>query len=578
MGKTGTIDLSCSKKWEGVIYWSEQSQNYDTNTTRLYVCATMWKTDGYLTSSNSPTNGTITINGTSYNLIKFQEFKDEVCIYEDTLTIEHNADGTKSVAISLRCNGQPNTSLSGIVLSGSGTAVLTQIPRDASLTGADNFTDEGNPTITYENKAGNGMGTFQAAIYDANGSTAYASYRNITKTASSYTFNLTTTERNNLRNAMANSKSMTVRFYLKYVIGSTTKYAYLERTCSIVNASPTLSPSVVDTDTTIIALTGNSSKLVKYYSDAKVTIGAAAVKGASVSEKKCVNGGYTLTSDGTFSNVETNVFQFTVTDSRGYTATQTVTPTMVEYVKLTQNFSPKITIDGYLNMNITGNYINGSFGAVNNTLSVSYRYKKEGGSYTSWTNVSPSYSGNTYTGIVAFQLPNFNYRDQYVFQVKANDKLISLTSDEYIVSALPVFDWGSADFSFNVPVSIMGAPVYVDTVLYDNYGGSSSSINLADNVSNYDYIEIYYNDNNSQGSGYTKIHNADGKSVHLSLIESSGTTAFYIRHCNWNISGNTISPDTSTASYAYFNGSSWSTSRSNYLRIYRVVGYKGVGY
>lgn len=577
MGKTGTIDLSCSKKWKGEIFWSESSQSIDDNYTRLYVCATMWKTDGYLTSSNTPTYGTITIDGTSYDLIKFQEFKDEVCIYEDTLTIYHNSDGAKSVPISLRCNGQANTSLSGIVLSGSGTAVLTQIPRDASLLSAENFTDEGNPTITYENKAGNGMGTFQAAIYSSDGSTAYAAYRNITKTATSYTFNLTTTERNNLRNAMANAKSLDVRFYLKYVIGSTTKYAYLDRVCSITNASPTLNPSVVDTDTTIIALTGNSSKLVKYYSDAKITIGAGAVKGATVSSQKCLNSGYTLSSDGTFTNIESNVFKFTVTDSRGYSATQTLTPTMIEYVKLTQNFTPKISIDGNVNLSISGNYFNGSFGAVNNTLSVSYRYKIDGGSYSSWTAVSPSYGTNNYTCSVSFALTNFDYRNSYVFQVKANDKLISLQSDEYLVNALPVFDWGANDFNFNVPVVIMGSPVYVDTVLYDNYGGSPSTITLADNVSNYDYIEIYYNDNNSNGAGYTKIHSPDGKEVHLSLVESAGSTACYIRHCNYTISGNTITPETSTASYVYFNGSSWSASNSNYLRIYRVVGYKGVG-
>ena len=385
-----------------------------------------------------------------------------------------------------------------------------------------------------------------------------------------------TAERNTLRNAIPNAKSMTILFRLKYVLGSQTKYSSISKTFSLVNANPTLSPTIVDTDTTIIGLTGDSSKLVKFYSDAKITIGASAIKGASVSSKKCLNNGYTLNSDGTFTNVESNVFQFSVTDSRGYTATKTLTPTMIEYVKLTQNFTPKISIDGNVNLSIKGNYFNNTFGAVRNTLSVSYRYKLDGGTYSSWTTVSPTYGTNTYDCSVSFALPNFDYRQSYVFQAKANDKLISLTSDEYLVNALPVFDWGANDFNFNVPVVIMGKPVYVDTVLYDNYGGSASTITLTDNASNYDYIEIYYNDNNSNGAGYTKIHSPDGKEVHLSLVESAGSTAFYIRHCNWTISGNTITPETSTAAYAYFNGSSWSASNSNYLRIYRVVGYKGV--
>ena len=129
---SGSISLSSSKAWEGRISWNS-SPNIEGNYSDVYFYAGMWKTDGYKTSSNSPTNGTITINGTSYSLIKYQEFRDEVCIYEDTIRIYHNGDGSKSISISLTCNGQSGTSLSGYTLTGSGTAILDTIARASTL-------------------------------------------------------------------------------------------------------------------------------------------------------------------------------------------------------------------------------------------------------------------------------------------------------------------------------------------------------------------------------------------------------------------------------------------------------------
>lgn len=129
---SGSISLTSNKAWGGVIYWSAV-QNIAGNYSDVTVIASMWKTDGYLTSGNSPTSGTITINGVSYNLISYQEFKDEVCIFEGTVRVDHDSDGSKSIDISLTCYGQSGTSLAGAVLSGSGTAELDTIPRSSTL-------------------------------------------------------------------------------------------------------------------------------------------------------------------------------------------------------------------------------------------------------------------------------------------------------------------------------------------------------------------------------------------------------------------------------------------------------------
>lgn len=145
---SGTISLTSSKAWRGKITW-ESTPNTAGNYSDVYVYVTMWKTDGYLTSSNSPTSGTITINGSDHNLIGYQEFKDEVCIFEDTIRVYHNDDGNKTITISLSCKGQSGTSLSSATLSGSGTAVLDTIHRSGTLS-ADSGTLGEKQTLTID--------------------------------------------------------------------------------------------------------------------------------------------------------------------------------------------------------------------------------------------------------------------------------------------------------------------------------------------------------------------------------------------------------------------------------------------
>jgi len=69
--------------------------------------------------------------------------------------------------------------------------------------------------------------------------------------------------------------------------------------------------------------------------------------------------------------------------------------------------------------------------------------------------LSPSSTyGGTYSANVQFTLPDFNYKDTYTFQIKANDKLIDLAEKEYVITALPVFDWSKDDVKFNVPIKL----------------------------------------------------------------------------------------------------------------------------
>ena len=367
-----------------------------------------------------------------------------------TMTVNHDSAGNATATIYWK-SGYNSSWGKYQKPSGSFNITLPQIPRQANLTSAPDFTDEGNPTVYYSNPAGTAVDELKCSIYNDAGSVSYAEYRDVSKTGTSYTFSLTDNERNALRQACTGN-SMTVRFYLRTKIGGTYYYSSIAKTMTITNGNPTLNPTVVDTNNTTKALTGSNAKLVKYFSNAQWAHNAAAVKKASLSSYTMLNGGTSYTTaSGTVNGVQNNSFAFTVKDSRGNVTSKTLTPTMVNYVKLTADLSVKITVAGVATLTCSGNYFNGSFGSQSNTLTFKYRYKELNGSYGNWTTATPTKNGNTYS--ISPTISGLNYRKKYVFQFNVVDKLMNVNSAEITARALPVFDWGEADFNFNVPVT-----------------------------------------------------------------------------------------------------------------------------
>lgn len=342
-------------------------------------------------------------------------------------------------------------------VSGSDTFDLNSIPRKATLLTAPDFSDGTNPTITYSNPAGNAVTSLSACIYDPTGLIAYVPYRDIPKIGTSYTFELTEAEKNTLRQATQGSNSLPIKFYIRTMFGETRHLHSLQRTFSITDANPVITANVVDTNAKTVALTGDNTKLIKYYSNAEATMSAEAQKGAAIDESLYIirNGGNTgFGTSHTFENVENNEFVFTAEDSRGNIGAAYITPTMVEYIKLTcyiANNRPDAL--GNMTVACSGNYFNGSFGAVDNTLTVQYRYAMYGGEFGEWTNMNFTTNGNSYYASANFAIPDFVQSLSYSFETRAIDKLETITSTESAVKSLPVFHWGENDFVFEVPVT-----------------------------------------------------------------------------------------------------------------------------
>jgi hypothetical protein len=143
------------------------------------------------------------------------------------------------------------------------------------------------------------------------------------------------------------------------------------------------------------------------------------------------------------------VFAFFAEDSRGYIGSATVTPEMVNYVKLTCNIT-KTTLDLQGNLTVTckGNYFNNTFGAVDNTLLVQCRYKDD--TYKEWQDMSVTKSGNAYSATIMFS--DLDVKSSYSVEILVSDKLSTVTATKSSITNLPTFHWSKNDFVFEVPV------------------------------------------------------------------------------------------------------------------------------
>lgn len=319
--------------------------------------------------------GTKTTNWNSYN------FPAKTGSATGTITVNHNADGSAG-NVGFQLNGCVYYNRSN---SYTGSISLTKIPRQANLTSAPDFNDEANPTIGYSNPAGNSVSSLDACI-SITGSSDDIGYRAVSKTGSSYTFNLTEAERNLLRGACPNSNSLSVKFFLRTVISGNTYYSILTKTMTIVNGNPTFSDSNItykDSNSTTVAVTGNNQKLVQNLSNLLATItSATAKKSASISKYEATINGVTKTITsagnidfGVINSANNLTLSVKVTDSRGNTATASKTVTFLAWVLPTAIISLKrknnYEDQSYLTVNATYSSVDSK-----NSVTIKYQYKK----------------------------------------------------------------------------------------------------------------------------------------------------------------------------------------------------------
>ena len=448
MATSGIVKTNVSYGSYFWVKWEiKGSQDITNNRTTISWSCGLHPEEEYYT--NAVRMDAVTINGTKvYSGGTYSNITD----YQDrtfgsgTLTIPHNSDGSKSFTISAVSGW---IYYNGDYYGAAKSFTLPTIPRASSVSCS--TADIGsNATISISRASSSFTHTLSYAFGDLTGTIA-------TKTSStSVSWTIPTTFYAKIPNAKSGTGTITCDTYNGSTkIGS--KTCSFTATVSESASKPTLSPTVVDNNSTTTALTGDSSKFIKYYSNASVSTGASARNSATLKSQKITCGAKSISSaSGTINAVESGSFTFSATDSRGYTTTQTVNKTLIEYIKLTCSLNAGApTTAGVATLQISGNYFNGSFGAVANTLTVQYRYKTQGGTYGSWTETTATKSGNTYNATAT--ISGLDYQATYVFQARAVDKLATVNTDEQARRTIPIFDWGKNDFKVNGDFRVTGA-------------------------------------------------------------------------------------------------------------------------
>lgn len=377
-------------------------------------------------------------------------------LYNKAVNIPHLSDGTRKIRINVGVADAASPESGSYPVTKDIT--LTPINRFITLTEAPSFNDEASPTIKYINPPGAGCTSLQAGIsFSSSGSPMAIAYREVPRDVQgSYTFTFTEAEKQVFYDNTPTVNAKVVYFYMKQVVGGNTYYSKLAKTLWIVNCNPILFPTVEDVDSTSLQFTGDKNKFVKYISDAKFNFNATAIKGASIKSYLVSCGNDTATvASGTLTDVKSADFTFVIKDSRGNSSTKTVSRTLIDYIKLTCSFpNNQVSTDGKLTFTAQGNYFNGSFGAIANTLTAQYRMKEQSADFGAWNNLNITLDGNTYKATASFT--GLDYLKVYIFQVRINDKIIALTPADVTITSRTIFDWGKNDFRINVNTAING--------------------------------------------------------------------------------------------------------------------------
>lgn len=240
------------------------------------------------------------------------------------------------------------------------------------------------------------------------------------------------------------------------------------------DSGPTMQCSVIDTNPRTTALTGDPSKLILNASSASCNMNISTRNGATI-QTATING--MQTTSYVFNNVNIPSFTFIVRDSRGYEVTNTISPTIINYVLPTCVLSAEriVPVSGNkVALTFSGRYFNGSFStSQQNTLTITYQYKETSAStYSAAIAVNPSDITTTSTSYASDgsieSSAVFDYTKSYDIKVTVTDRIYGAVQTYTISKGVPIFDWGNNDFQFNVETFILNVDHTISDAEYKN--------------------------------------------------------------------------------------------------------------
>ncbi len=446
MAASGTIQQAIRTGYRLQIAWEVTSQSVANNTSSVTVKVQLVSTgSSYTINSSASKSGSLTINGTKYtfSFTAALSGNQTKTIYTKTVTVSHNADGTKTCAFSATAG--INVTLSGTYygnITASGSGVFNTIARAStisSVTSSVSVNGTNACTVNITRAASSfthtvvfSFGTYSKTTTGVGTSTSYAiptSWLNAIPSATSGTAKVTvTTYSGSTKIGSAVSKNFT-----------------LTVPASVV---PTIS-SVAVTDTTTNQTTfGN---MVQNKSKAKFTITAAGALSSTIKAYKTVFESKTYTgatpTTSTITKSGTATATITVTDSRGRTASTTKTWTVVAYAapKITSFTVARCLADG--TENYEGTFVKAAFNfsiaSVNSKNKNTYviEYKPQSG--TAWTALTNGTGYAVNTSIISADGP-FDVDSSYDLRLSITDSFTTIRGLTEIPTAFTLLDFNAS--------------------------------------------------------------------------------------------------------------------------------------
>lgn len=396
-------------------------------------------------------SGNLTVDGNRIDYGYTTIYKGETTLMEFQRTLQHENDGTSPIKNIVTTF---NASFGG---SGSTNADV-QMPKIARLpviTSLENINDEQNPIIVFTNPAGFYL---KAYFYRLSG---YEFVReNVT---SPYTFELTTDERNTIRQFMKNMQSdsvpaITIEAYSSSDFSDSSYIGEATKTLkvSITNATPTVSLNIVETNQKVIDVYGGSTAttVVKNVSQLNLSSVVELKKYATLKSRT-----YTY-NDNQTSNAETvtivptvNKVSVNIVDSRNLSASASKTLNMVDYLPIVINsydFFRTSPTSSEIKLNADITYFQGTYNGIANAPVIQYKMGANGTLRTLTTDDYTLDTTNNKITITNLVLTDtLVYTKAETFYLYVSDIFSSDNENDVVTKGIPTTERGEFDFQVN---------------------------------------------------------------------------------------------------------------------------------
>ena len=432
MASSGSFKTSAYDGRYLLFEWNVSNQNIRNNSTTI-----AWTLSGTGTASvgyYKAGNFKVVIDGkTVYSSTARINLYNGTIVKSGTYTFTHGTDGTKT----FKASAEGGIYTTAVNCTGSATFSLPAIPRASTILSVSGNKITDKYSVKYSKAVSTYNDTLQINVSGRSVSQKIANY------SSGATFSLSDAVKKDIYGV--GSQNVYLEFQLVTYNGSTKigTSDIIKKSVTVNDSQPMIGDiSYIDTNSKTVSITGDATKIIKGYSTVRATISnVKAMNGATIQKIVSKIGDVTNTTTLTGSsssniaidigkvNVsEDSQLVVTVTDSRGLTATSSVTVTVCDYEKPTANISCKRRENFYTETDLIVNaHISDIFGKNTETIKA-YTKLSDASDYGSAVNVS---AGSTTT----LSLDNTK---AWNVKVIVSDRLSSYTTVLYVEKGQPI--------------------------------------------------------------------------------------------------------------------------------------------